>query len=601
MERRWRVGIVLSVCLVEAFCACAWAKYGGGSGTADDPYLISTPEHLLAMMAEQKDHGRHFRLMEDIDLAGCTSDQYQIIGVNWQGLFSGVFDGNGKTISNFTYTCADVNCVGLFGLVGDDARIENLGLIDPNVSAAGCTFVGSLAGECRGTVVDCYVTNARVSGMSQVGGLVGGGMRLSDCHAGGIVSGIQDVGGLAGCVWETANCCSATADVVGVEFVGGLTGTNHGRIAGCFSAGTASGDAYVGGLVGTTGIVIANCYSTCDVNGYDWVGGLIGAATWGGVTANSYCTGKVVGSQRVGGLIGRDYSRSAGTLDAIRGCFWDTQSSGLATSDGGAGLATAQMQTLATFLDAGWDFVGETANGTNDLWQMPGRRACPRLCWEQIPIGEPNDSQFGPPRTDDFEDGLAEPLWSVYEPTANVAWLMEANGRLEVLTVGYAGTANALYVSNGWTLDATTDFFLKIGFRFDAVAEGEGWVSLGLTPDANNPQAEYIELAAGYLDGESVYLARQSVAGWRQRWWANREQDSGTLYLSYDAAKDELYLSDTGYGREDTWHIMSELVRGKWAGQPLHIVIGGSATAMTLNGLDAWLDNFAVDSGMTVW
>jgi hypothetical protein len=29
------------------------------------------------------------------------------------------------------------------------------------------------------------------------------------------------------------------------------------------------------------------------------------------------------------------------------------------------------MQMLDTYLVAGWDFVGETTNGTEDIWFMP--------------------------------------------------------------------------------------------------------------------------------------------------------------------------------------------------------------------------------------
>jgi hypothetical protein len=41
------------------------------------------------------------------------------------------------------------------------------------------------------------------------------------------------------------------------------------------------------------------------------------------------------------------------------------------------------MQTAATYLDAGWDFVGETANGTEDLWWIDEGRDYPRLWWER--------------------------------------------------------------------------------------------------------------------------------------------------------------------------------------------------------------------------
>jgi hypothetical protein len=38
--------------------------------------------------------------------------------------------------------------------------------------------------------------------------------------------------------------------------------------------------------------------------------------------------------------------------------------------------------TAAKFLTAGWDFVGETANGTEDLWWILEGKDYPRLSWE---------------------------------------------------------------------------------------------------------------------------------------------------------------------------------------------------------------------------
>ena len=37
------------------------------------------------------------------------------------------------------------------------------------------------------------------------------------------------------------------------------------------------------------------------------------------------------------------------------------------------------------FLDAGWDFVGETANGTEDIWRINEGKDYPHLGWELIP------------------------------------------------------------------------------------------------------------------------------------------------------------------------------------------------------------------------
>jgi hypothetical protein len=64
--------------------------------------------------------------------------------------------------------------------------------------------------------------------------------------------------------------------------------------------------------------------------------------------------------------------------------FWDVEASVQSTSDGGEGKTTAQMQTAGTFLDAGWDFVGETDNGMEDIWWILEGQDYPRLWWELI-------------------------------------------------------------------------------------------------------------------------------------------------------------------------------------------------------------------------
>ncbi len=67
-----------------------------------------------------------------------------------------------------------------------------------------------------------------------------------------------------------------------------------------------------------------------------------------GTITNSYSTGSVSGSNYVGGLVGYNYG------GAITNSYWDTETSGQTTSDGGTGLTTAQMKQQASF--SGWDF-----------------------------------------------------------------------------------------------------------------------------------------------------------------------------------------------------------------------------------------------------
>lgn len=62
--------------------------------------------------------------------------------------------------------------------------------------------------------------------------------------------------------------------------------------------------------------------------------------------------------------------------------YWDIETSGQTTSAGGTGKTTAEMQTAGTFLEAGWDFVEETANGTDDSWWIREGQDYPHLWWE---------------------------------------------------------------------------------------------------------------------------------------------------------------------------------------------------------------------------
>jgi hypothetical protein len=40
------------------------------------------------------------------------------------------------------------------------------------------------------------------------------------------------------------------------------------------------------------------------------------------------------------------------------------------------------MQDIDTFQDEGWDFVGETGNGTEDIWWIDNGQDYPHLWWE---------------------------------------------------------------------------------------------------------------------------------------------------------------------------------------------------------------------------
>jgi len=94
--------------------------------------------------------------------------------------------------------------------------------------------------------------------------------------------------------------------------------------------------------------------------------------------SNSYSTGSVTGNDHVGGLVGY----SEGTASDS---FWDTETSGQATSAGGTGKTTAEMQHITTFVEAGWNIVAVANPGTHNpsyTWNIVNEQTYPFLSWE---------------------------------------------------------------------------------------------------------------------------------------------------------------------------------------------------------------------------
>jgi hypothetical protein len=413
------LGKVTALVLICFFCLPVQAKYGGGSGEPNDPYLIYDVNHMQAIGADPCDWDKCFKLMADVDLGQFTGTEFNIIGV-YIGYndpsnkpFSGVFDGNNLTISNFTYDSNDKVFIGLFGYVVDlNTIIKNLGLINAKVS--GEYNVGSLIGHLtKATISNCYAEGGSVKGRSGVGGLVGtnDGGTITNCNSNNSVSGDSSTGGLAGGNNGTIKGCYSRGDVSGDNTVGGLVGTNSATVTNCYSNGSTSGYHRVGGLVGynwwgmpgnnrgtitncytngsvygaeriTGGVVgvnsgrIINCYSRVSVTGDgDYAGGIAGIANGESILINCYAAGRILGGgSYFGGILG--YSDMSDTLST---CYWDIETSGLNNMCGDGdcndlnGKTTIEMQQQSTF--TGWDFVNIWTNceGTNYprfFWQI---------------------------------------------------------------------------------------------------------------------------------------------------------------------------------------------------------------------------------------
>jgi hypothetical protein len=430
----------------------AHAQYGGGTGEPNNPYLIYTAEQMNSIGAEPNDWDKHFKLITNIDLAGYTGTDFNIIGYGFNA-FTGYFDGNGYTISNFTYSAPEEGfAIGLFGYVDDpNAGISNLILIDPNVNAPTGIMVGTLVGWfSSGTINNCYAVNTSISGEEYIGGLIGRNSGLiSDCNSTGSVSGSHPIGGLVGfndrggCITQSfasglvtgegsigglvgsnsndakITNCSSTANVIGNQVIGGLAGGNGGFIIDCHSDGNVEGQKSIGGLVGSNDGSIVTSYSSAVIQGQEKVGGLVGYNNTNGKIIDCYAIGVVSGQSYVGGLLGENnfftgrsglgyygtinncYSATTVSgnqqtgglvgLDPGSGvsnnCFWDIETSGWISSDGGIGKTTAEMQDPNTYIEAGWDFPG-IHGGPGDIWAEPEEGGYPILWWQLSPLPE---------------------------------------------------------------------------------------------------------------------------------------------------------------------------------------------------------------------
>ncbi len=170
------------------------------------------------------------------------------------------------------------------------------------------------------------------------------------------------------------------ADVTGEVYVGGLVGHNHdGSLSNCHSTGNVAGHTHVGGLVGINEGTVSDSYATGSVTGSDVTGGLVGQ-NYDATVSNSYSTGNVSGSTRVGGLVGVNWDEGT-----VTDSFWDTETSGQSTSDGGTGKTTAQMKNIATFSGAAWNIIAVANPDTRNpsyIWNIVDDETYPFLSWQ---------------------------------------------------------------------------------------------------------------------------------------------------------------------------------------------------------------------------
>ncbi len=363
-----------------------------GTGTNEDPYQIETLNNLLWLSTNPDvwDDNAYFIQTSDIIATDTENWNYGSIDIPpfdvYQGFspigtydqnFTGHYDGQGYSVTDL-YIFREQYHIGLFGNISGSI-VENL--VIENSVIDGLGHEGGLVGTCdTSEISNCIMINIEINqnfddmllnihSPTDIGGMIGDSnlSTVTNCQVSCTLKGYHNIGGIIGYNHQTPVSNSfSSGNIIGEDNIGGLIGFNQFMcpVTYCYSSCNVTGVIEVGGLIGdNTSSEVKNSYALGDVEGDNYVGGLVGDLSNSSVKY-CYSTGNVIGTTGVGGLVGFNYQSTA------ESSFWDMGTSNQANSVLGTGKTTAEMQLISTYTDAGWDFVGESANGTGDIWDI---------------------------------------------------------------------------------------------------------------------------------------------------------------------------------------------------------------------------------------
>ena len=297
------------------------SPFSGGDGlSADTAYQITTPAQL-AKLAELVNAGNasynaaHYKLMNDLDLSAYGKDYddgkgWTPIGNTYTQPFKGIFDGNGKTITELYINQSGQSHVGLFGSIS------------------------------RGTAKNLALQNVSIKGRQSVGGVTGsvyeGGM-VQGCFVSGIMSGADYIGGVVGHVHASTvqNCYSAVSlTSTSSNGSGGVIGRiNFGTVKNCYSIGSVDGVDGNGGIGGVVGVVYASTVQNCAALNPSVSGASIGVRRVAGIFDSNTLSGNIAfGGMTVNGATVSegtqvDHNGAPKTAEEINAAsFWTTAS-----------------------------------------------------------------------------------------------------------------------------------------------------------------------------------------------------------------------------------------------------------------------------------
>ncbi|WKY44030.1 hypothetical protein Q5O14_15595 [Eubacteriaceae bacterium ES2] len=362
--------------------------------------------------------------------------------------FTGSFDGNSNTITNFTMDTM-TNNLGIFG-VTDGAQIShlNVGLVNIEDTTFTIENLGGLVGYAQNSTIASCTYSGNLRGKKNIGGIVGlaDNTTISQCEAVCNTMALENTGGIAGMLQDSSitNCrengqMEALINQDGQK-AGGIAGfATSSQISDCQFTGSVTGVTAVGGI---TGYGLSNTIQTCTVS--TGTGKISGTNSGGGVSvggivgeseANTFENCAVTasldgsdssGSVRVGGIEG--YSSNANdatSFSTISNSYYDgtiTYSSSSTNMIGGIlGDAELGVNLTNSYYLAADDYDGIGADGLdNDIDELHA--------------------------VSSFNDGAA--AWGLQSNQSNQVWGQTLTGTVDADPVLTADTSKKVYQLN---------------------------------------------------------------------------------------------------------------------------------------------------------
>lgn len=274
----------------------------GGTGTASDPYIISTVGDLVQVGG---DTDAYYRIVNDLDMSDYP--------FTWTTVseFSGQIDGEGHYIQNL-YVSTDDYRAGMFGYLERGAVVENMVLVSPEVQVCdGNEYAGTIAGAAMGATIENVhiyngvLTDPTAAVKATVGGIIG----LSSTY-----------GTIESCSYEgtiTAAAAAMTGGIAGMTRT--TTTTNNASFSGVLTGATS-----VGGIIGEaySSSDVTNSHVDADITAGSTVGGIIGYSSRV-LVDHCYAEGTITaqttpqwGGMNAGGIVGdleTDWSQMSAT------------------------------------------------------------------------------------------------------------------------------------------------------------------------------------------------------------------------------------------------------------------------------------------------